>query len=84
MVTGNAQQLEAEVWRLLERGDTRGAINACERLNREYPDFASGWHTASQMAMKLGNASLALDAIRQATRSEPDKPMWLLQEARCQ
>ena len=84
MVTRNAQKLEAEVWRLLERGDTRGAINACERLNREYPDFASGWHTASQMAMKLGNASLALDAIRQATRSEPDKPMWLLQEARCQ
>lgn len=83
-MTGNAQQLEAEVWALLERGDTRGAIDACERLNRMYPDFPSGWHTASQMALKLGNASLALDAIRQATRKEPDSSMWLLQEARCQ
>ncbi|MEJ2256044.1 MAG: sulfotransferase [Woeseiaceae bacterium] len=52
-------------------------------MNREYPDFASGWHTASQLALRLGNERMALDAIRRATRLERDRPLWLLQEARC-
>jgi tetratricopeptide (TPR) repeat protein len=78
-----AAKLEAQVWAELERGDARAAIDACERLNLEYPDFASGWHTASQLALKLGNARMALDAIRQSRRIDPDRPAWLLQEARC-
>jgi predicted TPR repeat methyltransferase len=78
-----AAELEAQVWARLERGDARAAIDVCERLNREHPDFASGWHTASQLAVKLGNASMALDAIRQARRIEPDNAIWSLQEARC-
>ena len=59
------------------------AIDRCEQLNRQHPDFASGWHTASQLALRLGNDTMALDAIRRATRIEPDRPLWLLQEARC-
>ena len=79
----SAAKLEAQVWARLERGDARAAIDVCERLNREHPDFASGWHTASQLALKLGNANMALDAIRQARRIEPDSATWSLQEARC-
>ena len=78
-----AAKLEAQVWANLERGDARAAIDTCERLNRDYPGFASGWHTASHMALRLGNPTMALDAIRQATRIEPDHALWLLQEARC-
>jgi tetratricopeptide (TPR) repeat protein len=79
----SAANLEAQVWAHLERGDARAAINACEHLNREHPDFASGWHTASQLALKLGNSQMALDAIRQARRIQPDNAVWALQEARC-
>ena len=80
---GVAADLEAFVWSRIDSGDMRAAIDACERLNREHPDFASGWHTASQLAYRLRNQSMALDAIRQATRIEPDNATWLLQEARC-
>lgn len=80
---GAAEDLEARVWSHIDRGDTRAAIDSCERLNRDYPDYASGWHTASQLAYRLRNTSMALDAIRRATRIEPDKAAWLLQEARC-
>jgi len=79
----SATQLEAQVWSRLERGDARAAIDACERLNRDYPDFASGWHTASQLALRLGNSQMALDAIRQALRVEADNTLWMLQYARC-
>jgi tetratricopeptide (TPR) repeat protein len=79
----SATQLEAQVWSRLERGDARAAIDACERLNRDYPDFASGWHTASQLALRLGNSQMALDAIRQALRVEAGNTLWMLQYARC-
>lgn len=79
----SAQQLEATVWSSIDGGDARAAIDACERLNREHPDFASGWHTASQLAFRLGNIEMALDAIRQATRLEPENSTWQLQEAKC-
>ena len=79
----DAAALEAQVWRSLEQGDLRSAINACEQLNRQFPEFASGWHTASHLASRLGNREMALDAIRQATRLDPENPTWMLQEANC-
>lgn len=83
MVAVEPQALESRVWEFLDRGDVRQAISACEQLNKQFPDYASGWHTASQLALKLGNASMALGAIRQALAEQPDEPTWLLQEARC-
>jgi tetratricopeptide (TPR) repeat protein len=78
-----AEQVEAEVWESLNKGDVRQAIATCERLNREFPNFASGWHTASQLALKLGNAPMALDAIREALRMDSENVTWALQEAQC-
>jgi tetratricopeptide (TPR) repeat protein len=83
MTTGDPQSLEQQVWTELKRGDVQKAIAACERLNRDFPDFASGWHTASQLALKLGNASMALDAVREALKMRPDYTSWVIQEARC-
>ena len=78
-----AEQVEAEVWESLNKGDVRQAIATCERLNREFPNFASGWHTGSQLALKLGNAPMALDAIREALRMDSENVTWALQEAQC-
>lgn len=83
MPSTHAKQLEAEVWEKLNADDARQAIAACERLNREFPNYAPGWHTASLLALRLGNAGMALDAIREALRMEPERVSWALQEAQC-
>lgn len=54
-----ARSLEGRVWRLMEQGDIKDAISACEQLNLQFPAFASGWHTASQMALNLNHPAMA-------------------------
>jgi cytochrome c-type biogenesis protein CcmH/NrfG len=83
METAAPKQLEEQVWEALKRGDAKRAISICEALNRQFPEFESGWHTASQLALKLGNAQMALDAIREALRMRPDHTPWMIQEGRC-
>jgi len=83
MPSTHAKQLEAQVWDSLKANDVQQAIAHCERLNSEFPNFASGWHTASQLALKLGNARMALDAIREALRMDSEPVGWALQEAQC-
>ena len=61
-----ARTLEGRVWGLMEQGNIKDAISACEQLNRQFPAFASGWHTASQMALKLNHPAMALTAIEKA------------------
>lgn len=83
MKSTHAKQLEAKVWEHLENNEVQAAISACEQLNREFPNFAAGWYTTSQMAFKLGNTAMALDAIREARRMDPEPAGWAVQEARC-
>lgn len=83
MPSTHATQLEAQVWECLNRNDVRQAISTCERLNSEFPNYASGWHTASQLALRLGNTKMALDAIREARRMDNEPLAWALQEAHC-
>ena len=45
----------------LERQDMKQAVEACQILNREYPDFHKGWVIGSQVALKLGNPKKALE-----------------------
>jgi tetratricopeptide (TPR) repeat protein len=78
-----ARSLEARVWEFLQRGEAREAIDACEQLNRQFPDFASGWHTASQLALKLNNPKMALAAVTMALKYEPDSTSWAIQKAQC-
>jgi len=78
-----ARALEGRVWELLKKGETKDAIGACEQLNRDYPDFASGWHTASHLALKLNNPKMALAAIKMALSYEPKSTAWSIQKARC-
>jgi tetratricopeptide (TPR) repeat protein len=78
-----AKSLEGRVWELLGQNDIKQAIAHCEQLNRQYPDFASGWHTASQLALKLNNAPMALAAIERALSIDADSTAWLLQKGSC-
>jgi tetratricopeptide (TPR) repeat protein len=78
-----ARSLEGRVWRLMEQGDIKDAISACEQLNLQFPAFASGWHTASQMALNLNHPAMALTAIEKALAFEPQSTTWAIQKARC-
>lgn len=76
-------ELEARLLALLAEGKTRQAIDLCRKLNSQFPGFASGWYTASQLAARLGNARGALQAVEKAIALQPENPRWQLQKAAC-
>ena len=78
-----ARSLEDRVWRSLRNKDLKQALAACEQLNREHPDYASGWHTASQLALRLEKPAAALAAIDRALAIEPGNTDGLLQRGLC-
>ncbi len=78
-----AKSLEGRVWDMMEQNDAKQAIAECEKLNRQYPEFGSGWHTASQLMMRLQNAPAALAAIERAISTDPGQIDWQLQKAKC-
>ncbi len=79
----SAKSVESSIWADIEKKRFKEAALSCARLNREYPTFASGWHTMSYIAISLNNAAIALDAINRAVELEPDNAEWLLQKANC-
>ncbi len=78
-----AQFLEGRVWERLKQNNVKQAIADCEQLNRQFPDFASGWHTASQLALKLNNPAMALVTVEKALSREPDRTAWALHKGSC-
>jgi tetratricopeptide (TPR) repeat protein len=78
-----ARALEGRAWAFMKQGNTKDLITACEQLNRQFPQFASGWHTTSQMALKLGNPPMALAAIEKALSLEPRSTARAIQKAQC-
>lgn len=79
----SARTLEERTWSYAESGDTRTAVSTCEQLNRLYPEYASGWHTASRLALQLNNPPVALQAIDRALTIEPGTTASLLQKGLC-
>ena len=78
-----AKSLEGRVWDLMEDNNAKQAIAECEKLNRQYPEFGSGWHTASHLMARLGNLRAALAAIDRATSIDSMQIDWQLQKAKC-
>ncbi|MDT8320183.1 MAG: sulfotransferase [Xanthomonadales bacterium] len=78
-----AQPLEAKARALMRRGDLRAAAAACRELNRRHPGYVLGWHIASHLALRMGNAPAALAAIAKALAIEPDSTAGLLQRGLC-
>lgn len=83
MTPTTAKSLESQVWDLLAQKNIKQAVASCEQLNRQYPEFASGWHTTSQVALKLENHPMALTAIERALAINSSDTDWLLQKAVC-
>ena len=75
--------LEDQAWQLLERGEVKQAVASCRLLNQRYPDYAPGWHSTSQIALRLNNRAVALEAINRALQLQADNPGYLLQQANC-
>ena len=78
-----ARVLEDRVWTFIKKNDLKRAVVECELLNKQHPDFASGWHTASQLALKLNKRPLALAAVDRALLLDANNTEWLLQKALC-
>ena len=79
----SAVALERRVWHHIDEGEVQAAISACQELNTRFPDHASGWHSASQIALKLRNPKAALAAIEKALVLEPDSTAWAIHRAQC-
>ena len=61
-----AAGLETEVHALMRAGKLQDAATACDRLNGQFPDYVSGWFTASQLALRINEPQLAVQAIDRA------------------
>jgi len=79
----NSKQLLESTWRCIRLKDIGQAIKFCNRLNREYPGFAPGWHVASHVAQLIKRPEIALDTINRALNLEPGKRAWQLQRVAC-
>ena len=78
-----AIEQDETVRQLARDGKFREAIEACDRMNQQFPEFERGWYTASRLAMQLKEPQLAVSAIDRALRLSPGKPAWLLHRLEC-
>ena len=79
----SAAEQEARVVQLIRDRQYRDAAEACDQMNQQYPDYESGWYTASHLAMLLKEPILAVRAIDRALVISPGRPEWLLQRVEC-
>src|SRR3569833_160438 len=78
-----ASRLEEEALRLARHGSFRAAAELCRTLTSKHPQFASGWRTASTIALQTGDAAAALSAIEHALALTLKDGRSLLQKAQC-
>ncbi len=78
-----AAKQEALVHGLVNSGQLREAMEACDQLNMQFPGYESGWYTASHLAMMVNQPLLGVRAIDRALHLSPGKPEWLLQRIKC-
>jgi len=79
----NPTELEAQVRQLIQAKKYREAAVACDQMNQQFPEFESGWYTASHLAMAIKEPMLAVSAIDRALQLSPGKPEWLFQRVEC-
>jgi tetratricopeptide (TPR) repeat protein len=76
-----ATRMEEEALRLARHGSLPAAATVCRALNTRYPQFASGWCTASFVALEMKDAAGALNSIERALGLVPADARFLLQKA---
>jgi len=79
----NAREQETKVRQLIKDSQFRDAAMACDQLNQQFPEYESGWYTASHLAMMVKEPQLAVRAIDRALQLSPGNPRWLLQRVEC-
>jgi len=77
------KSLEDKIWQLADQNRIKEAVATCQQLNQLYPEYASGWHSTSQLALRLNNPTMALKAINRAVGLQAEHTGWLLQQANC-
>ena len=77
------ESLHRATWQKLRHGDIKSAVTLCQQLNASHPSYPDGWHVASNLALKIGNAIKALEYIEKAIALEPSGIQWQLQRAQC-
>ncbi len=78
-----ASRLEEEALRLARNDSLRAAADVCRALTTRYPQFASGWRTASSVALQAADPSAAFALIERALALAPHDGRALLQKAQC-
>ena len=78
-----ASRLEEEALRLARHGSFKAAAEICRTLTTKHPQFASGWRTASTIALQTGDAPAAMAAIERALALTPEDGRSLLLKVRC-
>jgi tetratricopeptide (TPR) repeat protein len=73
--------MEEEALRLARHGSLPAAATVCRALNARYPQFASGWCTASAIALEMKDAAAALNLVESALALVPGDARFLLQKA---
>jgi len=78
-----SKDLLQTVWQSLANKDIRQAVNASNQLNKNFPEFAPGWHATSHVAQLIKQPKSALVAIDKALKLEPGNVDWQLHRASC-
>ncbi len=78
-----AAELDEQVCQLIEAGELGQAAQLCNQLNAQYAHYATGWFTASRLALLAGKPDISIEAIDRALSLEPGRPDWLLQRLAC-
>jgi tetratricopeptide (TPR) repeat protein len=68
---------------LMQQQDAAGARAAVARLVAQYPAYAPGWLTASQLELGLGQPGRALQAADRGLAAAAGDPALLVQRVRC-
>lgn len=76
-------ELESRIYQLIKEDKLLEAAEACDTLNRDFPNHASGWYTSSMVALRAKQPQIALQSINVALRLSPGKPEWLLRKLVC-
>ena len=72
-----ATELEGQVIKMIRDGQMREAAEICDQMNQRFPEYESGWFTASKLALLVNEPMIAVRAIDRALQLSPGKPEWL-------
>jgi len=78
-----SKHLLQTVWQSLANKDIRQAVNSSNQLNKNFPDFAPGWHAASHVAQLIKQPKSALVAIDKALKLAAGNVDWQLHRVNC-